>query len=43
MTTGDFDRYGATRRTLRAFIASYEGLVRTVRDVLVPDPDARPT
>ena len=39
MTIADFDAYGATRRTLRGFIASYQELVATIRDVMLPDPD----
>jgi transaldolase len=35
----EFDSFGATRRTLRGFIASYQELVATVRDVMLPDPD----
>lgn len=36
-----FDTYGATVRTLRAFIASYWDLVRTIDDLMLPDPDVR--
>ena len=39
MTVEDFDDYGATRRTLRGFIASYQDLVATVREFMLPDPD----
>jgi len=35
----EFDDFGATRRTLRGFIASYQELVATVRDFMLPDPD----
>ncbi len=35
----EFDGYGATVRTLRAFIASYQDLIGTVRDIVLPDPD----
>ncbi len=38
----EFDGYGATARTLRAFIASYHDLLGTVRDIVLPDPDQRP-
>jgi transaldolase len=38
----EFDGYGATSRTLRAFIASYHDLLGTVRDIMLPDPDKRP-
>jgi transaldolase len=37
----EFDSYGATVRTLRTFIRSYHDLVGAVRDVMLPDPDAR--
>jgi transaldolase len=36
-----FDDYGATARTLRAFIGSYHDLLREVTDALIPDPDRR--
>ena len=39
MTVAEFDDYGATRRTLRGFIASYQDLVGTIRDFMLPDPD----
>jgi transaldolase len=39
MTADEFDDYGATRRTLRGFIASYQDLVATIRDFMLPDPD----
>ena len=35
----EFDGFGATARTLRAFIASYQDLVRQVTDALIPNPD----
>jgi transaldolase len=38
-----FDTYGATVRTLRTFIASYWDLVRSIDDLLLPDPDVRPS
>jgi len=34
-----FDAYGATARTLRSFIGSYQELLRKVADSLIPDPD----
>jgi transaldolase len=40
MSVEEFDAYGATRRTLRGFIASYQDLVATVRDFMLPNPDA---
>lgn len=42
LTSAEFDTYGATVRTLRGFIRSYHDLVGAVRDVVLPDPDARP-
>ena len=39
MTVEEFDSYGATVRTLRSFIGSYQELVATVRDFMLPDPD----
>ena len=37
----EFDGFGATVRTLRGFIGSYHDLIGAVRDVVLPDPDAR--
>ncbi|HEX6761174.1 MAG TPA: transaldolase family protein [Gaiellaceae bacterium] len=39
LSVDEFDTFGATRRTLRGFIASYQDLVAVVRDVMLPDPD----
>ena len=39
LTVDEFDEFGATRRTLRGFIASYQDLVATIRDFMLPDPD----
>lgn len=36
LAVADFDGFGATVRTLRQFIASYQELVATVRDVILP-------
>ncbi len=41
MTVEEFDSYGATVRTLRGFIASYQDLVAVVRDFMLPDPDRK--
>lgn len=41
MTVEEFDRFGATLRTLRAFIGSYAELVACVRDFMLPDPDKK--
>jgi len=37
----EFDGYGATVRTLRAFIGATHDLTSAVRDALLPDPDKR--
>ena len=39
LSVEEFDSFGATRRTLRGFIASYQDLVAVVRDAMLPDPD----
>ncbi|HST15756.1 MAG TPA: transaldolase family protein [Gaiellaceae bacterium] len=39
LTLDEFDSFGPTVRTLRSFIASYQELVATVRDVILPSPD----
>jgi transaldolase len=42
LTTARFDTYGATVRTLRAFIASYHELLALVREnFMLPNPDIR--
>jgi len=38
----EFDTFGPTARTLRAFIGSYHELLHQVADALVPNPDVRP-
>jgi transaldolase len=40
MTVDEFDDFGGTRRTLRAFIGGYEYLLGVIRDFMMPDPDA---
>ena len=42
LSVAEFDTYGPTVRTLRAFIASYWSLVGTVDQLLLPDPDLKP-
>lgn len=37
----EFDRFGPTVRTLRAFIASYHDLLHAVTDAVLPNPDVR--
>jgi transaldolase len=39
MSVEEFDTYGATVRTLRGFIGSYQDLVAVVRDFMLPNPD----
>jgi transaldolase len=43
LTVTEFDTYGPTVRTLRAFIASYHDLLHAVSDAMLPNPDIRPT
>jgi transaldolase len=38
----EFDGFGPTARTLRAFVASYHELLHQVFDALVADPDRKP-
>src|SRR3990170_1806116 len=40
LAVADFDTWGPTVRTLRAFIASYHELLHLVTDALLPNPDA---
>ena len=42
LTPPEFEGYGATARTLRSFIAGYHDLIGTVRDIVLPNPDAKP-
>jgi transaldolase len=39
LSVDEFDLFGATRRTLRGFISSYQDLVAVVRDAMLPNPD----
>jgi len=39
MKPAEFDGFGATRRTLRAFLDSYYGLLSFIRDLRIPNPD----
>jgi transaldolase len=39
MAPAEFDGFGPTVRTLRAFIASYRELLGTIRDFMLPNPD----
>ena len=38
MTPAEFDDFGATRKTLRQFLAADEELDQLVRDVITPAP-----
>ena len=42
LSAAEFDTFGATVRTLRSFISSYWDLVRTIDDLLLPNPDLKP-
>lgn len=39
LSIDEFDTWGPTARTLRAFVASYHDLLHAVSDALVPSPD----
>jgi len=39
----EFERYGASVRTLRGFISSYHDLLSAIRDVVLPNPDVAAT
>jgi transaldolase len=41
MTADEFESYGASARTLRAFVKSYHDLMGAIRDLVLPDPDVR--
>jgi len=41
MTVEEFDGYGSTVRTLRAFTTSYHDLVNLIRDIMLPNPDVK--
>ena len=41
MTPAEFESYGATVRTLRAFIAAAHDLMGVVRDFMLPNPDVK--
>lgn len=41
LSIAEFDGFGATARTLRAFIASYQELLNHVTDALIPNPDKK--
>ncbi len=41
LSIAEFDTFGPTVRTLRAFIASYRDLTAVIRDAMLPNPDVR--
>ncbi|MDR1586034.1 MAG: transaldolase [Treponema sp.] len=41
MKPEEFDNFGSTRRTLLAFLKSYDELVSVVRGIMISDPDIR--
>jgi transaldolase len=41
MAPAEFEGFGASARTLRAFIKSYHDLNAAIRDLVLPDPDVR--
>lgn len=43
MRPEEFEAFGASVRTLRSFIKSYHDLMAAVRDLVLPDPDKRPS
>ncbi|MEA2677929.1 MAG: transaldolase [Chloroflexota bacterium] len=43
MSAAEFESFGPSARTLRAFIKSYHDLQGAIRDVYLPDPDIKAT
>ncbi len=41
LTPDEFDTFGPTLRTLRAFISSYADLAAVIRDFMLPNPDVK--
>jgi transaldolase len=41
LSIDEFDDFGATARTLRAFINSYHDLMNLIRDFMIPNPDVK--
>jgi transaldolase len=39
----EFEHFGAAARTLRGFVASYHDLQAVVRDIVLPNPDVKPS
>ena len=42
LAPGELETYGASRRTMRQFLAAYADLQVEVRDAILPDPDRMP-
>ena len=42
LTPAEFDTFGPSARTLRAFVGSYHELLHQIADALVPNPDLKP-
>ncbi len=42
LSPAEFESFGPSARTLRAFIKAYHDLQATIRDAYLPDPDVRP-
>ena len=42
LSVAEFDTFGPTVRTLRAFIGSYHELLHQVTEAILPNPDVRP-
>lgn len=42
MSPPEFESFGASARTLRAFVTSYHDLQAAIRDIVLPNPDVRP-
>jgi transaldolase len=43
LAPAEFDSFGPSARTLRAFVGSYHELLHLVMDALVPNPDLKPS
>ena len=41
LTVDEFDSFGATVRTLRSFISSYQDLLGVIREFMIPNPDVK--
>jgi transaldolase len=42
LAPAELESYGASRRTMRQFLAAYADLNAEVRDAIIPDPDRKP-